>query len=71
MAEISSPRLATIHAPLQEMGAEAVNLLIAQEHLKAMPELPEHVRHLMPTPGPAQLQLPFSLVTAGSLGTPR
>lgn len=71
VAEIATPRLATIHAPLQEMGAEGVNLLIAQEHLKALPELPVQVRHLLPAPSPAQLQLPFSLVKAGSLGAPR
>lgn len=71
VAEITSPRLATIHAPLQDMGAEAVNLLIAQEHLKALPETPTHLRHLLPERAPVQLLLPFSLVQAGSIGSPR
>jgi LacI family transcriptional regulator len=70
IAEITSPRLATIHAPLQEMGAEAINMLVAQEHLKALPDTPEHLRHLMPERSPVQLVLPFSLVNAGSIGAP-
>lgn len=70
VAEITSPRLATIQAPLQQMGAEGVNLLIAQEHLRGMPEAPEHLRHLLPERLPVQLVLPFKLVSSGSIGAP-
>lgn len=69
IAETSYPRLTTIHAPLQEMGFEAVNLLIAQEHLSSLPEVPDHVRHLLPQHRPAQLQLPYRLVNADSTGS--
>lgn len=70
VAEISSPRLATIHAPLQDMGGEGVNLLIALQHLKAQPAVPAHLQHLVPERGPVQLLLPFSIVQAGSLAAP-
>lgn len=69
VSEVSSPRLGTIHAPLLEMAAEAVNLIIAQEHLKAT-EAPAHLKHLLPEAAPMRLVLPFRIAHGASIAAP-
>jgi LacI family transcriptional regulator len=70
ISEVATPRLATIHAPLFEMAAEAVNLIIAQEHLRLQPELPEHLQRLLPERPVARVTIPYRVIKGSSLAPP-